>query len=299
MRILVTGATGTLGGAVIPALLKAGHEVRAVSRTKRDDRGNVEWMWGDLISGNGLKEALYGVDAVAHLATSGRKGRGAVDVPGTRTLLILARAAGVPHVLFTSMVGADRAAHGYLRYKLEAERLVAESGLGWTILRCTPFHQWLHHRLGDFSALPALPVDRSVPWQPVHTGEVATRIAALLSAGPAGREIEYGGPQVLNTEELVRTWLRASGLHRPCVPVRYPGRLYAAQRAGDLTTDAAPKGEITWHDYLLPPPTLSDDSDDFASEHTASPTSPATQPEQDPDLRVYGGDEGYERPTRS
>ncbi|MEV0612877.1 NAD(P)H-binding protein [Nonomuraea sp. NPDC050404] len=297
MRILVTGATGTLGGALVPALLKAGHEVRALSRAKRDDRGNVEWMWGDLISGNGVKEAVRDVDAIAHLATSGRNGRGAVDVPGTRTLLILARSAGVPHVLFTSMVGADRAAHGHLRHKLEAERLVAESGLGWTILRCTPFHQWLHRRLDGFAALPALPVDRSLPWQPVHTGEVAARAAALLSAAPAGREIEYGGPQILNTGDLVKDWLSASGLRRPCVSVRYPGRLYAAQRAGDLTTDALPKGEITWHDYLLPPPPVL--SDDFATEHTASPTSPATQPEQDPDLRVYGGDEGYERPTRS
>lgn len=297
MRILVTGATGTLGGALVPALLKAGHEVRALSRTKRDDRGNVEWMWGDLISGNGVKEAVRGVDAIAHLATSGRRGRGAVDVPGTRTLLILAREAGAPHVLFTSMVGADRAAYGHLKHKLEAERLVVESGLDWTILRATPFHQWLQRRLGDLARLPALPVDRSLPWQPVHTGEVATRAAALLSAGPEHREIEFGGPQVIGTEELVTTWLRASGLRRPRVPVRYPGRLYAAQRAGDLTTEALPKGEITWHDYLLPPPPVL--SDDFASEHTASPTSPATQPEQDPDLRVYGGDEGYERPTRS
>ncbi|UBU10328.1 SDR family oxidoreductase [Nonomuraea gerenzanensis] len=297
MRILVTGATGTLGGALVPALLKAGHEVRALSRTKRDGRGNVEWVWGDLISGSGVREAVAGVDAIAHLATSGRRGRGAVDIPGTRTLMILARAAGVPHVLFTSMVGADRAAYGHLRHKRQAERLVEESGLGWTILRTTPFHQWLHQRLRDFASLPALPVDRSLPWQPVHTGEVATRAAALLSAGPANREIEYGGPQVLDTEDLVRTWLRAQGLRRPCLPVRYPGRLFAAQRTGLLTTDAAPLGEITWHDYLVPPAPIL--SDDFASEHTASPTSPATQPEQDPDLRVYGGDEGYERPTRS
>ncbi|MEV4563453.1 NAD(P)H-binding protein [Nonomuraea sp. NPDC049419] len=297
MRILVTGATGTLGGALVPALLKAGHEVRALSRAKREDRGNVDWIWGDLISGNGVEEAVRDVDAIAHLATSGRKGRGAVDVPGTRTLLILARAAGVPHVLFTSMVGADRAAHGHLRHKLEAERLVMESGIGWTILRLTPFHQWLHRRLSDLASLPVLPVDRSLPWQPVHTGEVATRAAALLSAAPAEREIEFGGPQVITTEELVKVWLRASGLRRPCVPVRYPGRLYAAQRAGHLLTDAAPKGELSWHDYLLPPEPIL--SDDFATEHTASPTSPATQPELDPDLRVYGGDDGYERPTRS
>ncbi|SEG23390.1 Uncharacterized conserved protein YbjT, contains NAD(P)-binding and DUF2867 domains [Nonomuraea solani] len=297
MRILVTGATGTLGGALVPALLKAGNEVRALSRTRRESRGNVDWRWGDLISGNGLEDALDGVDAVAHLATSGRKGVGAVDIPGTRTLILFAREAGIRHLLFTSVVGTDRAAYHYLKYKLEAERLVTESGLGWTILRSTRFHQSLDQRIRDFSGLPVLPVDRSLPWQPVHTGEVAARAAELLGARPAGREIDFGGPEVITTDDLVKTWLRARGLRRPCLPVRYPGRVYAAQRAGDLTTDASPKGRITWNDYLFPPP--ADVSDDFASEHTASPTSPANQPEQDPDLRVYGGDEGYERPTRS
>lgn len=296
MRILVTGATGTLGRALVPALVKAGHQVRALSRTKRESRGNVEWVWGDLFSGNGVPEAVRGVDAVAHLATSGRKGRGAVDIPGTRLLIVAAREAGVGHLLLTSMVGADRAPVGYLRYKLEAERLVGESGLGWTVLRATHFQQWLNRRLRDFVSLPVLPVDPSVLWQPVHTGEVAARVAELLAGGPLGTEVEYGGPQVLDTAELARTWLDAQHLRRPCLPIRYPGRLYAAQRAGDLTTDATPKGGITWQDYLVPPPPVP--SDDFASEHTASPTSPANQPEQDPDLHVYGGDEGYERPTR-
>jgi uncharacterized protein YbjT (DUF2867 family) len=296
MRILVTGATGTLGGALLPALVKAGHQVRALSRAKRESRGNVEWVWGDLISDAGVEEAVRGMDAVAHLATSGRKGRGAVDVPGTRMLIAAARAAGVPHLLFTSIVGADRVRTGYPGYKREAESLVAGSGLGWTVLRATPFHQWLDRRLSEVAALPVLPVDRSVPWQPVHTGEVAARAADLLSGGPAGA-VELGGPQVLGMDDLVETWLRAKDLRRPRLPVRFPGRQYAAQRAGLLLTDAAPKGRITWHDYLLPPPPMP--SDDFATEHTASPTSPANQPEQDPDLRVYGGDEGYERPTRS
>jgi uncharacterized protein YbjT (DUF2867 family) len=296
MRILVTGATGTLGSALVPALVKAGHQVRALSRTKRESRGNVEWAWGDLFSGNGVPDAVRGVDAVAHLATSGRKGRGAVDIPGTRLLIVAAREAGVPHLLFTSVVGADRAPVGYLRYKREAERLVAESGLGWTVLRATPFHQWLHQRLRDFASLPVLPVDPTVPWQPVHTGEVAARAADLLAGGPRSGAIEYGGPQVLDTRALARAWCQAHDLRRFCLPVHFPGRLYAAQRAGDLTTDATPKGSITWQDYLAPPAPAP--SDDFAAEHTASPTSPATQPEQDPDLHVYGGDEGYERPTR-
>lgn len=298
MRILVTGATGLLGSALVPALLRAGHEVRALSRSRRHSSESVDWRVGDLVSGEGVREAVRDVDAVAHLATSGRRGRGAVDVPGTRALAVLARAAGVPYLLLTSMVGADRAPYGHLKDKREAEAVVAGSGLGWTVLRATPYHQWLHRRLSALRSLPVLPVDRSLRWQPVHAGEVATRVTELLGAGPADAAVEFGGPQVIDTGELVGTWLLTQGLRRAVVPVRYPGRLYAAQRAGELLTDALPKGGITWRDHLTPEPAHVFD-DDFASEHTASPTSPATQPEGDPDLHVYGGDEGYERPTRS
>ncbi|MEO3890894.1 NAD(P)H-binding protein [Nonomuraea sp. B5E05] len=297
MRILVTGATGTLGGALLPALVRAGHRVRALSRKERESSGRVEWFWGDLVSGKGVADAVHGVDAIAHLATSGPKGRGAVDVPGTRRLLLAAREAGVQHLLYTSVVGVDRAAVGFLGHKLEAERLIGESGIGWTVLRATRFQQSLDQRLRAYSSFPVMFVDRSLPWQPVHTGEVAALAVALLAGGPEGKEFEFGGPQVMDTEELVRTWLQARNVRRPCLPVHYPGRLYAAQRGGELVTDADSRGVITWHDYLHPaPPAL---SDDFATEHTASPTSPANQPENDPDLHVYGGDEGYERPTRS
>ncbi|TDC85901.1 NAD-dependent epimerase/dehydratase family protein [Nonomuraea deserti] len=297
MRILVTGATGTLGGALLPALVRAGHRVRALSRRERESTGRVEWFWGDLISGRGVADAVHGVDAIAHLATSGPRGRGAADVHGTHRLLLAAREAGVQHLLYTSVVGVDRAAIGYLGHKLEAERLIGESGIGWTVLRATRFQQSLDQRLRAYSSFPVMLVDRSLPWQPVHTGEVAALAAALLAGGPEGKEFEFGGPQVMDTEELVRTWLRARNVRRPCLPVHYPGRPYAAQRDGELVTDADSRGVITWYDYLHPaPPAL---SDDFATEHTASPTSPANQPENDPDLHVYGGDEGYERPTRS
>ena len=59
---------------------------------------------------------------------------------------------------------------------------------------------------------------------------------------------------MIDTEALVQTWLRAAGLRRPCVPVRYPGRLYRRPARGPAAPPTPlPQGEITWHDYLLPP----------------------------------------------
>ncbi|WP_049565200.1 SDR family oxidoreductase [Nonomuraea sp. SBT364] len=305
MLIMLTGATGTLGRAAVPALLRAGHEIRALSREDQARR-DVTWVRGDLATGYGVREAVAGCDAVAHLAALDRATAGdllsrpgtapgalTVDATGTRALVAAAREAGVAHLLHVSAVGAGRA--GPLRRRSEAERLVRESGVAFTVLRTTHLHQRLDRVLRGLAGSPVLPVDRTLPWQPVDTSEVAGRLTGLLAGGPRRTVIEYGGPQVLATPELVATWLTARRLRRLCPPLRYPGKVAAAQRAGALTTDATPTGRITWHDYLNPPPMP---SEDFAEEHTASPTSPANQPERDPDRHVYGGDEGYQRPTR-
>lgn len=294
MRILVTGATGTLGRAVVPALVRRGHQVRAMSHREREG-GDVAWVRADLSSGADVGRAARDCDAIVHLAAQGRRGAERVDVAGTLTLVSAAREARVSHLLYVSLVGADRVPTGLLRHTFEAERVIRGSGLGYTVLRATHFHQRLDRLLRGLSSLPVLPVDRSVPWQPVDTAEVAARLAGLIAEGPRDEMLEFGGPQVLGTDELVRTWLRAHRLRRLCVGVRYPGKLVSAQRAGALTTDATPLGRVSWADYLSPPMPV---SDDFAVEHTASPTSPANQPEDDPDLRVYGGDEGYQRQTR-
>ncbi|HLU75556.1 MAG TPA: SDR family oxidoreductase [Nonomuraea sp.] len=281
MRILVTGAGGTLGKAVLPALVKAGHEVRATGRVPRGG-GDARWFPGERV-----KEAVRGCDAVLILPEE-RRGEPVWE----RGLVAAACGAGVPHLLRVAAPAAGRAG----RRLDEAERIVRSSGLGWTLVRHSHLHQSLDRLLREYAASPVLPVDPSVPWQPVDAREVAAYLTGLVDGGPRQAALAFGGPGVLRTPELVRTWLGARGLRRLCPRVRYPGKAMAEQRAGRLLVRNAPLGTLSWRDWLTPPPVL---SDDFAVEHTASPTSPAAQPENDPDLRVYGGDEGYQRQTRA
>jgi nucleoside-diphosphate-sugar epimerase len=102
MTVLVTGASGTLGTAVLPRLVKDGHDVRPMSRRVRPG-----WVAADLLTGAGLTDAVRGVDAIVHLASSPTRTR-ATDVEGTRRLLAAAKTAGVRHVLFVSINGIDR-----------------------------------------------------------------------------------------------------------------------------------------------------------------------------------------------
>jgi uncharacterized protein YbjT (DUF2867 family) len=244
MTVLVTGASGTLGTAVLPRLVKEGHDVRPMSRRVRPG-----WVAADLLTGAGLTDAVRGVDAIVHLASSPTKTR-ATDVEGTRRLLAAAKTAGVRQVLFMSINGIDRIPLGYYRMKIATEGVVKAGGVPYTIVRATQFPSLIYTLLTVSSKLGPVIVDTSLAVQPVHVEDVADRIADLLAAGPGGETIEFGGPEVLRLDQVVREWQSARGTKRPVWSLRLPGRLARTVRAGGLTTTAKPTGARTWRDYL-------------------------------------------------
>ncbi|MGB2567701.1 SDR family oxidoreductase [Micromonospora citrea] len=250
MKVLVTGAGGTLGRAVLPRLRADGFDVRATSRRPRHDPG-ADWAVMDLASGAGLDEAVAGTDAVLHLASlPNSRHTHRVDVLGTRRLALAAGRAGVGHLVYVSIVGVDRVPLPYYRHKLAAERVVGAGPVPWTVLRATQFPPFLDGLLRVSSRLGPVIGDPAVLAQPVDQREVAGRLAERLTAGPLNGIEEYAGPQVLRFDEVVRAWQSARGSHRPLLPVRFPGRLGRALRDGGLTTTATPTGTRTWADHL-------------------------------------------------
>ncbi len=144
-RILVTGGTGTLGGLVVARLREAGRDVRVFSRhgAAAEADAAVESVTGDLASGAGLEAAVEGSEVIVHCA-----GARVGDDDTTRNLVRAASRAGARHLVYISVVGADRipvrsridrAMFGYFASKLAAERVVAGSGIPWTTLRATQF----------------------------------------------------------------------------------------------------------------------------------------------------------------
>ncbi|MET0418662.1 MAG: NAD(P)H-binding protein [Actinoplanes sp.] len=249
MRVLVTGAGGHLGHAVLARLRDDGVSVRATSRRPRTG-SDAEWVVTDLATGEGLVEAVTGVDAVLHLASSPRGRTHQVDVLGTRRLVVAAGAAAVQHLVHVSIVGVDRVPIPYYRHKLAAEQVIAAGPVPWSVLRATQFPQFLDDMLAASARLGPVIGDRAVLAQPVDPGEVAARLAARLVAGPLGSIEEYGGPQVLRFDEAARAWRKARASRRPLLPVRIPGRLGRELRAGGLVTEALPRGVRTWADHL-------------------------------------------------
>ncbi len=99
----------------------------------------------------------------------------------------------------------------YYKTKLAVERLVEESGLGWTVLRATQFHDLLVQAAAGLSKLPVMLLPAGVRDQPVEVAEVADRLAELAAGAPAGRVEDMGGPEVRTFGSLAHAYLKASG----------------------------------------------------------------------------------------
>jgi uncharacterized protein YbjT (DUF2867 family) len=214
----------------------------------------VEHVTGDLATGDGVEAAVAGAESVVHLA-GGAKG----DGDKARHLVRAASPAGVRHLVYISVVGADRvpqagrldrAMFGYFGSKLDAERVVAESGLPWTTLRAAQFHELMAMVARQMAKLPVIPVPAGFRFQPVDGGEVAGRLVELALGAPAGLVPDMAGPRVYGARELLRGYLRARGKRRPMVPVRIPGKAARAYRDGANLAPGGAVGRRTWEDFL-------------------------------------------------
>ena len=228
MKIAVAGGTGAVGRHVVDVVRETGHQPAVFTRS----------TGVDLVTGDGLADALSGVDVVIDVAsvqTMSDAGSRAFFGAATRNLLAAETAAGVRHHVVLSIVGVDDAPHAYYAGKLLQEQLV-EAGpvpVPWTILRATQFHEFaaqLHARM-KFGPIVVVPALQS---QPVAAREVAERLVALAVATPAGRVADLAGPRVERMSDLVRRWSVATGRRGRVVEVPLPGAYGRAMRDGTL-----------------------------------------------------------------
>jgi uncharacterized protein YbjT (DUF2867 family) len=243
--ILVTGGTGTLGRALVPQLVAAGHRVRVLSRRQAPRLpAGVEGRQGELRTGVGVTEAVDGVEVVIHAASNPRRHTMETEEIGARHVSAAARAAGA-HLLYVSIVGVDGHRFRYYRAKVAAERIIAESGAPWTVLRATQFHDLLDFALSRGWFIRT----RHLRFQPVDVGEVAGRLTELAAGPPAGRVPDFGGPEVRSLRELAEMRYAATGRRTRLVPVPAVGFLADFDAGRHLTPDHR-AGQRTWREWL-------------------------------------------------
>jgi NADH dehydrogenase len=263
--LLLTGATGLVGSALLRRLTAARTPVRCLVRDPRrlgPERVRVQIALGDLADPPSFRNALRGVSTVVHLAASIRDqpGGSIEELNGIATwrMVQAAERAGVERFIFFSALSAS--SHNrtrFLRSKALAEDAVTSSSLRSVVLAPSIVYDQgdpLATMLGRLSLLPVVPVSgrgRAV-FQPIWAQDVADCVMALLdeSAPPAeGRgRYELAGPETISHTDLVRTVLRASGRSRPLVHVPTP---VVSRALRGIETIMKSKAPATWDEVEL------------------------------------------------
>ena len=204
MRVAVAGSTGNIGTHTVAALERGGHEVVGISRS----------LGIDLTTGEGLDEALAGVDAVVD-ATNAPPMDAEATVAHfrriTSTLLEAERRAGVRHHVLLSIVGIAKVpGNAHYAGKREQERLVEAGPVPWTIVPATQFH--------DFAEMVAGwtendGVARIAPLlvQPIDPADVGAILAEVAVGEPQGRYADVAGPETHDLVDMARRSLAARG----------------------------------------------------------------------------------------
>jgi uncharacterized protein YbjT (DUF2867 family) len=249
--LLLTGATGLVGSALLPRLVAEEQQVRCLVRDPRRlgaQRVRVQIALGDLADPPSFRNALRGVDTVVHLAAAIRdQPRGSIEeLNGIATwrLVQAAERAGATRFLFCSALGATSHHRArFFRAKALAERAVCESSLRATIvvpsLVYAPGDRWLT-RLERLARFPLMPISGRgrAAYQPIWAEDVADCILAALKRAPTrdasepgngtseprsgtSERFELAGPETLSHDEIVRAVLRSLDTPRRTPPLAH------------------------------------------------------------------------------
>ena len=238
--ILVSGATGFIGRALVRHLSEAGQQVRVLLRSSptspRLPRGvPVEVAVVSLNDERGVRAALRGVDQIYHLATAGTEGRRGnllkTDIEGTRILAQVAASADIERLIFLSHIGADRAsAFPIQKSKGIAEEHIRKSGVPYTIIRSSvvfgPEDRFTNSLAQLLRAAPGffpIPSDGRTLLQPLWVEDLVTcMLWALQNPEMVNKTCQIGGGEYFTLRQILEILMNITHTRRLLVPLSAP-----------------------------------------------------------------------------
>jgi NADH dehydrogenase len=223
--ILVAGATGHLGSSIVHRLLARGEQVRILARAGSAYQALVqrgaEVSIGDLKDRASLDRACAGIDTVITTANSARRGGDdnvdTVDERGTASLIDAAKAAGVRHFIYVSVLGVSAdSPMPFLAAKGRNEDRLRASVMAWTILAPNAFLEPWPATVVGMPALAGQPVTIVGEGNRKHTFVSADDVAAFVVAAVGNRaalnqHVPIGGPDALSWRDVVKVYERVLG----------------------------------------------------------------------------------------
>jgi NADH dehydrogenase len=238
--ILVTGATGFVGRALLPRLAELGAEVRClIQPSKKPPRlpkgATVQVAISTVTEFRGVRAAMSGVDTVIHLASAEWKGRRGdlekVDIEGTRKVIEAAKEAGVTRLIYLSQLSAEKlSAFETCRVKGQIEEMIKRSGLAYTIVRSSilfgaedVFANGLARLLALSPGVFILPGEGRALMQPLWVEDLVTCLSVILEDPTTlNQTYSLGGPEFLSLEQMMQTIMAVTKIERPLVRTHFP-----------------------------------------------------------------------------
>lgn len=248
MKILITGSTGHLGSFLLKQLSNSDYKVKLTSRRKPDFSGNFEWVYSDLLTGDGLEEAVKDVEVIIHAATSPMKNTKMVEVSGLAKLL--SKSQHIKNFIYPSIVGIEDIPMKYYSYKYEAEELLKNSFIPYSIVRATQFHSFVENLFLNKPIIGRYIVPKGMKFQSVDTGEFADHLIGFIDKGPQGRADDFGGPEIHSIKEMAEQKIKINNETNKVISFPLTGKLYKSFLIGKNTNENRKQGKITFEEFL-------------------------------------------------
>lgn len=248
-NILITGATGTLGKEIIKQLAGIG-QINIISTKENPGFAEqVNSFKADLTDLESL-DTVSTAEIIIHCASNPANAK-MVDLKGTENLLTVVDKNKLKHFIYVSIAGVDKSQFPYYMIKRAAEQMVIASGIPFTILRATQFHDFVLNRMiKPFDSGVDLKVPAGLKFQSIDITEVAAKIKQLTVGNPANDIITIAGPEILTIEEMSATYLKTLYRTDPVKTEMMPGERFDMLRSGINLCKEHTFGKITWQQYL-------------------------------------------------
>ncbi|KOS07398.1 hypothetical protein AM493_16125 [Flavobacterium akiainvivens] len=242
-NILITGGTGNLGKGLTQILNQKGLQYAVASRSNNENAPNK--VVADLMANKGVAQAVKGRSIIFHLATDLKK-----DTLLTQNLLQTIGSNKNVHLIYISIVGIDKTPFNYYQQKLASEELIKASGVPYTILRATQFHDFIDYIFTSLLKYRIGLLPKKVMAQPIAVDAVANALYEISLQPAESKTYEIGGLKAYTFNEMAKEWMRKTGKKKFIINLPLFGKLAKAFNGGALLTHTIDATSKSWQDYL-------------------------------------------------
>ncbi|MBU3026387.1 SDR family oxidoreductase [Zobellia galactanivorans] len=251
-KILLTGGTGKLGKNLIEFLSEENFFIDVLTRNaNKPPKEKVTYINADFCQPKSLQVLKSDYYAIVHCA-SNPKNAEEVDIKGTTNLIERLRNQKVENFIYISIVGIDKTDFPYYKSKLRTEEIIKKSGLPYTILRVTQFHDFVYNRILNAGIVQAetLAVPQGLKFQSIDLTDVCEEILNMLKNKPLNNVLEIGGPKILSIDEILNAYVQIIAPDKKVSMIPAQNEFQKLFTTGINTCPYARKGHIQWVDFL-------------------------------------------------